>query len=86
MSRKHAAGRAPRRAVVGVVAVAVLVVLVAGGASAAWAGSSPSPAGGSVTPESGWSDVTWYIAGAVVAFGGAAIVVWLKRRGGASGE
>ena len=68
------------------VAVAVLVALVAAGASAAWAGSSPSPAGGSVAPESGWSDLTWYVVGAFVAFVGASIVVWLKRRGGASEE
>ena len=78
MRRSHAAGRASERAVVTVIAVAALIVSIAGGASAAWAGSSPSP--GAVT-DGGWSDLTWYIVGAVVAFVGSAIVVWLKRRG-----
>jgi cytochrome bd-type quinol oxidase subunit 2 len=85
MRRSHAAVRAPGRAVVIVIAAAALIVSAAAGAAAALAESSPSPAGGALT-DGGWSDLTWYIVGAVVAFVGAAIVVWLKRRGRAGEE
>ena len=87
MGRSHAAGRRRRRVVLAVVIIAVLVVLLAV-ASSAGASSTPSPDSGTAVPadaaasQSHGSSVTGWVIAGVVAFLGAAVVVWLRQRAG----
>jgi hypothetical protein len=80
MSQRYTAGWSRRIVVALAGMVAVTIFILVAGATLARADGSPSP---SASPASGGgiSSTMWYVIGFVVAFGGALVVVLLKRRG-----